>query len=364
MQKGKGDEVEFHFVNPVGGEPIMGSKVAEGRGVGMSISSDRLRVNQARFPIDLGDTMTAIRSPVDFYRLGRGQGTALMNRYTDQSLLVHMAGARGNQANIEWSVPLDSSATFAEVMVNPVRAPSKNRHFISTGSGIETFGVTAGEVNLATTDGFGIDVVDSFRQWLDATPLPPQPVIFDGDEAAYDSPLRVMLVSPQQYSAFATHPSFRTYQSNALQRSSQAKGHPLFKGEVGLWNGILITKMPKPIRFYAGNTIKYCASTTSEAESSCVVPASFGTTHAVDRAILLGGQALAEAFAAHKSGSSMFFSEKEMDHGDKTELLVGVIRGVSKIRFLIDHGTEKQFTDFGVTVVDTAVAIPPGEVAA
>ncbi len=35
----------------------MGSAYAEGRGVGMSLNEDRLRVNQARFPVDLGNVM-------------------------------------------------------------------------------------------------------------------------------------------------------------------------------------------------------------------------------------------------------------------------------------------------------------------
>ncbi len=88
------------------------------------------------------------------------------------------------------------------------------------------------------------------------------------------------------------------------------------------------------------------------------MPASFGTTHAVARAILLGGQAVAEAWAASdKSKIPFFWSEKELDHGDKCELLLGMIRGVSKIRFDVDHGDGSQFTDYGVTVFDTAVPI-------
>ena len=88
------------------------------------------------------------------------------------------------------------------------------------------------------------------------------------------------------------------------------------------------------------------------------MPASFGTNFAVDRAILLGGQAVAEAMAAHKDSSLPFFwSEKELDHGDKCELLVGMIRGVSKIRFDMDYGNGNQFTDYGVTCIDTAVPI-------
>jgi N4-gp56 family major capsid protein len=363
LGKRTGDEVDFDLINPVGGTPVMGGSIVQGRGVGMSFSKDKLRVNQARFEIKAGDTMTQIRSPHELRSLGRALADDLMRRYTDQSCLVHMGGARGFQQNIEWAVPLSTAPDFDEVMINPVRAPSNNRHFISTGTAIEKFGVTAGEVNLATSDGFTIDVVDSMRQLLDSMPLPPQQVIFDGDDAAIDSPLRVMLVSPQQYSAFAVHPSFRAFQSSAMSRAASAKQHPLFKGDVGLWNGILITKMPRPIRFYAGNEIKYCASATSQVETSCVVPASFGATYAVDRAILLGGQALAEAFASHPDSDAPFFwKEEKTDYGDKLGMAVGTIRGMSKIRFLVDHGIQKEYTDYGVITLDTAVAIPPGEV--
>ena len=116
--------------------------------------------------------------------------------------------------------------------------------------------------------------------------------------------------------------------------------------------------MPRPIRFYAGDTIKYCASHDSATESDLIVPSSFGTTFAVDRSIILGGQAIAEAMAASdKSGVPFFWSEKDLDHGDKWELLIGAIRGTSKIRFAVDTGERTEFTDYGVTVVDTAVPI-------
>jgi len=359
LSKGKGDEVTFHLLNPTGGYPIMGSEYAEGRGVGMKLSEDKLRVNQARFPIDLGDTMTTIRSPADFRRLGRPVAQAKMDAYVDQSLLVHMAGARGYHDNIEWAVPTEGHAKFAQIMVNRVKAPTKNRHFIADGSnGIQSFAVNAGEVDLASTDLMKMDTVDGIRNFMDQIALPPPPVIFEGDAAANDSPLRVLLVSPAQYNLFAADPSFRQLQASAMARAQQAKGHPLFLGEVGLWNGILIVKMPKPIRFYAGDTIRYCAASNSEAESTCVVPDSFGSTFAIDRAILLGGQAVAEAMAAsEKSKIPFFWSEKELDHGDKVELLLGCIRGVSKIRFAIETGNGTEFTDYGATAIDTAVPI-------
>ncbi len=358
LGKGVGDEVTFHLLNPVGAYPIMGSAYAEGRGVGMKLNEDRLRVNQARFPVDLGNVMSQIRSPADLRRLGRPVAQNLMDRYCDQSLIIHMAGARGSHDNIEWVIPKDSHKDFNEIMVNRVKAPTRNRHYVVDGSGMQGVTSNAGELDIATTDLFTMDAVDSMKTVLDQIALPPPIVKFEGDANADDSPIRVWLVSPAQYNKFAAQPGFRSFQSAAFARASQAKQHPLFMGDVGLWNGFIIRKLPRPIRFYAGDDIKYCAAYDSEVESTVKVPASFADKFAVDRSIILGGQALAEAFAASdKSGVPFFWSEKELDHGDKWELLIGSIRGTSKIRFAVETGEGTEFTDYGVTCVDTAVPI-------
>ena len=360
LSRGKGDEVEFQFLQPVGAYPIMGSKTAEGKGTGLSYDTARVRVNQARFPVDLGDTMTTIRSAVDFRRLGRPVAQSLMDSYMDQSLLVHMAGARGFHDNIEWRIPVASHPDFADMAVNAVKAPTKNRHFIADGSnGISELTETGGVVDLATTDVLTMDVVDAIRTVMESIALPPPAVKIPGDVVAEDSPLRVLLVSPAQYHSFAQDPNFRQFQANALARASKAKQHPLFLGECGLWNGILLMKMPKPIRFYSGDAISYCASHTSETESTATVNSNFSTTHAVDRAILLGGQAVAQAFAASGHGGMPFFwKEKEFDHDDKMELLIGAIQGISKVRWLVDQGNgQKHYTDHGIVAIDTAVPI-------
>lgn len=360
LSRGKGDEVEFQFLQPVGAYPIMGSETAEGKGTGLSYDTARVRVNQARFPVDLGDTMTSIRSAVDFRRLGRPVAQSLMDSYMDQSLLVHMAGARGFHDNIEWRIPVAANPKFAAMAVNPVKAPTKNRHFVADGTnGIIPFALSGGDVDIATTDVLSMDVVDAIRTTMESIALPPPAVKIPGDVVAEDSPLRVLLVSPAQYHSFAQDPNFRQFQANALARASKAKQHPLFLGECGLWNGVLIMKMPKPIRFYAGDAISYCTSHTAETEATATVPAGFGTTHAIDRAILLGGQAIAQAFAASGHGGMPFFwKEKEFDHDDKMELLIGAIQGISKVRWLVDQGNGvKHYTDHGIVAIDTAVPI-------
>lgn len=357
LGKGTGDEITFDVVNPFGAVPIMGSEYAEGRGTGLSTDQDRLRVNQARIPINMGDTMTTIRSPVDFRKLGRPVAQSVMDRYVDQTLIIHAAGARGSVNNLTWSVPLESDPRFNAVMVNPVKAPTKNRHFVAAGGYVEGFKQSGGEMTIASTDVFSMNIIDSMRAVMDDMVMPPPIVKFEGDAAAEDEPLRVMLVSPLQYNQFAADPNFRAIQMAAHARASNAKQHPVFRGEVGLWNNFLIMKQNIPVRFFAGDTIKYCADHTGT-ESSALVPAALGTGFAVDRAIILGGQAVGEAMAkSDKSGIPFFWSEKEMDHGDKIELLIGAIRGVSKFRFNINTGDRVEATDYGVCVLDTVVPL-------
>ena len=359
LTRGKGDEVEFHFVQPVNAYPIMNDEIAEGKGVGINLDNTRVRVGQVRFPVDLGTAMTDIRSPVEFRKIGRPIAQSLIDSYQDQVTLTHLAGARGFHNSSEWRIPTADHPRFAEMAVNPVKAPSKNRHFIADGDAIKPFALSSTDVDLAATDLLTMDTVDSIRTVIESIALPPPAIKLPEDKMASDSPLRCLLVSPAQYHSFAADPNFRQFQASALARASKAGNHPLFAGEVGLWNGILISKMAKPIRFYAGDKIKYCAAHDSETESDALVPTSFGTTHAVDRALLLGGQALAQAFGKSKHGGLPFFwKEKSFDHDDKDELLIGAIMGMKKLRWLVEQGDgTSHYTDHGVIAIDTAVPI-------
>lgn len=364
LGRGTGDEVEFHFVQPNKMRPTMGSRMVEGKGKGLAYDKARTRVDQARIPVKLGDNMTNIRSAVDFTKLARPVAQSHANAYLDQSILTHLAGARGFHDTIEWRVPTEDDPEFAEMLVNPVKAPTKNRHYMADGTnGLKAFTVGGGEATIASTDDLNMTVVDAIRTLLESITMPPPAVKIPGDIEAEETPLRALLLSPAQYHAFAQDDDFRKFQVAALNRASNAKRHPLFLGEAALWNGILLLKQPRPVRFYAGDTIRYCASHTAETESTCKVPAAFSTTHAVDRAILLGGQSLMQAFAASGlSGMPFFWNEETFDHKDKRELMIGVVQGLQKIRFAVDQGNgTKHWTDIGAMAIDTAVKLIPGE---
>ena len=89
------------------------------------------------------------------------------------------------------------------------------------------------------------------------------------------------------------------------------------------------------------------------------MPAALGANLAVDRGILLGGQALAEAFgSAEQTGIPFYWSEKLLDHDNSKESAIGTIRGVSKIVYDVDMGAGGyETTDYGVAVVDSIVNV-------
>ena len=361
LSRRAGDEITFDLVQPIGGKPIMGEAYAEGNGDRMDFVNDSLRINQYRKPINAGGKMTQQRTEHQLRGLARAQALNYMRRLEDQSCLVHLAGARGSDFNIEWAIPLASDPDFANIMINPIRAPTRNRHYLASSGSLKKVVASGNEITIATTDTMTSDVIDALRTKIDSMPLPPAGVKFEGDVAADDSPVRVLLVSSEQYTSIVQSTNFRTLQANAMARASMAKNNPVFMGEAGLWNGILIVKMPKPIRFFAGDSLRWCPSTTSTTETATdLVPAAFGTGYAVDRAILLGGQALCEAYGqARQTGDAYFWSEKELDHGDKLEICIGAIGGRSKIRYQMDFGYGLEYTDLGAIAIDTAVKLVP-----
>ena len=367
LTKFAGDRITFDLVNQVGGYPIMGDAYAQGLGDAITFAQSGLRIDVTRKPISAGTMMSQQRTIHELKALAVALAHGYMARLEDQRTLVHLAGDRGYHINGEWAIPLASDSRFASIMINPIIPPSFNRHFTCAAGNISTVQTSGGVLVISTTDTMSMNLLDSIRTWIDSVPFAPGAVKFDGDEMAEDSPLRVLLVSSEQYTAFLQSGIFRTLQAQSTARAAVAKNNPIMLGDAGLWNGILIVKMPKPIRFYSGNTMNICTSATSSTVTTCTIPTSFGTSFAVDRALLLGSQALGQALGKAKlsnkqgeeseDGVPMFYSEEIMDHGARPEVLVGLVNGMSKIQFLMDFGTDQEYTDFGVVAIDTAVQL-------
>lgn len=355
-----GDRVSIDLVDTIGGEPLMGDVQREGKGSPLSFTSQELKIDLASKVVDAGGTMTQKRTKHNLRELALAQLSGYFPRLDVQESLVHLSGARGSQTGTDWTIPLQSAPTFNSVMVNPVLAPTYNRHFVVNGANLTQGGQQLGSI--ISTDQFKLTHLDQIRKRIDDMDQPLQSVKMKGDAAAQTSKMWVFLATPNQYSVLLTEGSLRAFQQNAVNRAAYLDGrHPLFAGEVGMWNGILVVKNERAVRFMPSETTKIitAANAATATETDQAVNAALTAGWAVERGLLLGAQALAVAYGkTPNSGMQFGWKEHWYNFESALEVMGEKCCGKSKIRLASDDGTGTKIpTDFGVIAVDSAVPL-------
>jgi len=253
--------------------------------------------------------------------------------------MVHMAGARGFDTADDWVVPLESEDDFSSIVVNSVDPPTPNRRMV--------VGSATSASSIGSSDQLTLNTIDDLRLELDEMAFPMQPIRLPEDPAVDEQPLYLLIVSPRQWNQLQQQTSdqnWRSFLANAYQRAS-GWNHPLFTGNPGMWNGILVRKMYRPIRFNSGDDVR-------EKDSNGNITTVSANTR-FDRGVLLGAQALAEVYGKdNSSGHHANFHEETSDHGNTVEHSVAFIGGKRKTTFI---GTSGEETDHGVYAVDSAV---------
>lgn len=348
LAKGAGDTVSIDLFNILQGKPVMGDKRIEGRMMQLTYSSMDVRIDQVRGGADSGGRMTQKRTVHNLRNISMAGLQAWMQRLEDQTALVHLAGARGSQQTSDWVVPLQSDSDFGEIMVNTVKAPTKNRYFAANDA--------TTPANIGTNDALTLQDIDRIVAQLRESPVVMQSVKIKGDDRAWNDPLWVMFVTERQWLYLQSRTSQTTWRQavqSAFERKSGGLKHPLFDAyETIMWNGVLIKRMNRyAIRFAAGDNV---VTDTGGADGLTYTESTVQTAQPVDRAIIVGAQAMAKAYG--KSASDYFYdwSEKEVDHGNSIETVAASMTGSAKIRFNIDGAD----TDFGVAVVDSYAPDP------
>lgn len=360
LSKTAGDKVSVDMFGVIGGKPIMGDDDAEGQGEKLTEASMEIRIDLATKVVDAGGKMSQKRTVHSLRNIAMANLVSYFARFDDQTSLVHLAGARGFQNSEDWIVPLAADADFVEIVVNDVVAPSVGNHWVADGASIASGNDAANITALATTDILVLEHIDALRTHLDEMVYPLQPVRIADDPAAADDPMWLLYVTPRQWSSLLTNTSatgIRAFQQNAWNRGSYGSKHPLFKGEVGMWNGILVKKLNRAVRFNPGDAMRHVptANAATGVEANVTIPA-LGAGFAVDRALLLGGQALANAYGANKSSDYHFaWHENKYNFERALEVAGDVMGGKAKLRFKL--GDSGNIVDHGVMVLDTVVRL-------
>jgi N4-gp56 family major capsid protein len=343
LTKVAGDEVDMQIVHKLSKRPTMGDKKLEGRGENLAFASFGLKINQGRHLVDAGGKMTQKRTKHDLLKTARTLLGTYFNDLQDQGAICHLAGARGDFFADDIILPLASDPEFAEIMVNDIMPPTYGRHFF--GGDATTF------EGLDSSDLFSLEAVDNLSLFLSEMAHPLQPIKLAGDDMAEESPLYVLEISPRQWNDWYTSTSGKDWQSMIASAMSRSKGfnHPLFKGECAMWRNILVRQYGgMPVRFYEGSTVD-----VSNNDAKATVSQKTAGTN-IDRGILLGAQALANAYGVGEQGAHFGMKEVSTDHDNAKEVSISWINGLKKIRFAEKNG---KVQDHGVIVLDTAVKL-------
>ncbi|EHF6669274.1 N4-gp56 family major capsid protein [Salmonella enterica] len=342
LQKERGEEVSFSIMHKLSKLPTMGDRRIEGRGEDLSRADFTLRIDQGRHLVDAGGRMSQQRTKFNLVSSAKTLLGTYFNDLQDQCAVVHLAGARGDFMADDVIVPLASHHDFKEIMINDVMPPTHNRHF---------FGGDATSLEAVdSSDVFTLSLVDNMALYIDEMAHPLQPVRLKGDELYGEDPYYVLYVTPRQWNDWYTSTSGKDWNQMMVRAVNRSKGfnHPLFKGECAMWRNILVRKYAgMPVRFYTGSKVQVSnndlAATTQQIEVKTNI----------DRAMLLGAQALANAYG-QRNGGHFNLVQKKTDMDNRTEIAIDWINGLKKIRFEDKTG---RMQDHGVIAVDTAVRI-------
>lgn len=357
----KGDKVTVDAFNVVGGKPIMGDRNAEGQGNALSSSSFNVLIDLATFNVDAGGKMSRQRTRHELRRIAKAAVLAYFPRFIWQRAIVHLAGARGSQTGSSWDVPVSTDADFADIMVNTVKAPTYNRHYVVNGTSLTQGGAQL--ASIATTDDWTLANLDALAYRLDDMETKIPPPRMTGDAMAYDSPLKgILMMPPGAYNQLITDVSsstsnLRAFQAAVEQRQRYAKDSSVFMGEVGIWRGILVKKMEHTIKLAAGASVAHVtAANKLTATETNVTVAALGGTHHVERSILLGAQSLARAEGSSNSGLIASIIENTYNAGRNYEYLGEYMGGEAKFRFSFANDNDNPEPTDNCMVIDCAVA--------
>jgi hypothetical protein len=364
LSKGPGDTVQVDCAHVVKLRPVMGDANAEGMGAALKYSSKDIVLDMATLPVSAGGKMTAQRTPHSMRLNALAQLKRGIPAFRWQRCLAFLAGARGKQDGTDWILPLASDPDFAAMMVNAIKAPTYNRHWVVNGTSLTQGGAQAASV--ATTDLMKLSHLDEFAAIWDEMSIKMAPIQIPGDPAAGDDPIKgVLLVDPLVWDTIITDTTagnnIRTFESNAIARAKygELSRHPLFSGSPILWNGVLVRKMQYAIRHDASDLVPHVTvgNRLTATETNVTVAAGLSTTHQLARSVFLSAQALAIVSGANQSSEETYSLLENRTNFERNLELAGEIMGTEdKLRWSLPNANgDLEPTDFGVAVIDSVV---------
>jgi N4-gp56 family major capsid protein len=323
LESEAGDEVTVDLLMPMSMEPRIGDQTLDGHEQDMKYYTDKLRIDQVRGGVNAGGRMTQKRT----LRNLRKDAKRLMKdwwvRLMDELYFIYLSGTVGNGLSTRL-VP-STNLIFG---INALTAPD---------SAHQMYGGTAtSKASITTADTMTLRLVD--RAVAKAETM-------GGDGSDELSMVKCNIDGTETYVLVMHTWQFDSVKSNTatgqwldIQKAAaaaQGQKNPIFKGNVGDYNGVLMHKHRNVIRSSDGGA---------------------GANLPTARALFLASQAGMVAYGDNGSGARYKWTEEVKDHGNQVAIGSYAIMGIKKATYKNKDNTVTR--DFGVFAMDTYCVDP------
>ena len=308
LEAAEGDQIRFDLVKSLNAPPTAGDNLLMENAERLIFFTDAVNIDQLRHAVDTGGRMTKKRTLHDLRDLARNRLSDYFAALFDEMIFYYLAGGRGVNTT-GMILPTSWSGHAGNSLQNP-----DSGHWVFPGTVTSESTMTASDVMTLTVLDKALMVAKTAFPQL-------QPLNVGGED------IYVCIMHPRQ--ARDLRANTNTGQWLDIQKALVTKvgeDSPIFRGGLGMYNGILLYEHPRIPLFNMG--------------AGGSVPGA--------RALFLGKQALAMAFGTRGEGLRFSWNEELVDLGNILVVGAGTIMGMKKVRF--------NNADFGVITVSTAAA--------
>ncbi|MEM7503367.1 MAG: DUF4043 family protein [Pseudomonadota bacterium] len=356
-------EVSVTQLHDLVAPPIPGDHVAEGHEVRLNASADKVTVGRLRRPVETEGKLARMGDPYDQKAELQPQLIHWIKRVQDEMSRIYLAGERGSYMDSDLNIPLSDHEHFAEMFPNGIRPPSWDRHFVCNAAGA----VVNGDVTTLTAASVPTrETFEELRMQLDggANAMPPvnmmDPSKFthaNGADMLGPAEVRqLVLMSPRAFRSFKA--ALGAQYQQLLADTSQRKmkwDHPVFFQEGIFLEGFFITIDYVPIRFMPNSIINVSQNVPSATVATQQIPtaATLGNG-VVERAIILGGQALYRVTAPVSESRMWEITRRDWDYGNIDRMCLAYVHGQ---KMVMSQGLDGYVRSRGVACLDMTVPL-------
>lgn len=343
-------------------KPFMGNAYAEGNEFGGKFDQLEFNINLARFPYDTGTKLDRQVVKYDIPGLSKACALSSPERWIQQLTTINMFSGRGIEDHDGWTIPTAEKDDFGEITVNPVKAPARACHFRwnqSAGS-LDKVSVSGGEFVIDTGDGLTTDLLNTLITQQAALPWFPTAVNFAQSKVSSPEPTWLALVPMVALPQFVTRSDYRSLVASMNNRAANLGSHPLFRFSRAEYGNFLIMPVPWNVFWNSGADVKYCASGSSQTESTAKVPAAFAANGFImTRIVVVGASCLAQGFGTLiETSSPVDIQEVKKDYNFRSGLASSVLAGCDKIQYQRYWQTGQDYwCDRGAITIDFAMKL-------